>query len=152
MTMNDIPKPDLSGQSLIGLHTMLTEAKAEVDSAKEWAAVIQAEIDKRLAPSVLAALEQQGKAFGSVTLACQGGVVCKGTVEKKVEWDSEKLFNLATVMPVDRARAIFKFAVSVPERIYDGVKATDPELGMAIDEARTTKPGAPKITLLVEGA
>ena len=56
----------------------------------------------------------------------------------------------ATTMPVERARTIFKFAVSVPEKIYDGIKAADPELGKSIDSARTTKQGAIKITLTKE--
>lgn len=142
--------PGLSGVNYPTLYQTWLDAKADAANATAWLKQVEEEISNRLAPSVLAALDQQGKTTGTVNLDIQGGLKAKGVVDKKVEWDSEKLLALAVTMPIDQAKAVFKFAVSVPEKNYEGVKAANPVLGKAIDEARTVKHGAPKVTLSKE--
>lgn len=150
--MTEPTKPDLTGLQYPALLSVMEEAKRDLDQAKAWVATIQNEIDGRLMASVKAQLEQLGKTTGTVNMPLQGGITAKGVVDKKVEWDSDKLFALAITMPVDQARAIFKFAVSVPEKNYEGIKVANPDLGKAIDAARTIKASTPKITLSREDA
>lgn len=141
---------ELSAQPLSTLYAMQQEAKAEADSTKAWAAKIQAEIDSRLSPSAIAALTQQDKQHGTVNLPCQDGIIAKCVVDKKVEWDSDRLFAIAMTLPQEQARALMKFAVSVPEKNWDGIQHANPELAERLKAARTTKYGAPKVTLVKE--
>ena len=138
---------DLSGHTYSQLHSALNDAAIDAAANKAWVASLNGEISKRLGESVLKSLADDGRVHGTVNLFLQDGVTAKGVVDKKVDWDSAKLLAIAQTMPWDRVAAIFKITFSVPEKIYDGIKAVDDELGKRIDGARTTKPSAPKITL-----
>lgn len=141
---------DLAGLGYSQIYAQIDSTKREFDSAKARLAKLHEELEARLGNAARKMLADGGKASGTVNMPLQGGLTAKVEVPKKIEWDSDKLFDLATAMSVERARSIFKFAVSVPEKIYDGIKAADPELGKSIDSARTTKQGAIKITLTKE--
>ena len=148
--METIESVDLAGLGYGQIHAMIDSAKRDLEAAKNRIGKLHEELEARLGSAARKTLVDGGKQSGTVNMPLQGGFSAKVEVPKKIEWDSDKLFDLATTMPVERARTIFKFAVSVPEKIYDGIKAADPELGAAIDQARTTKMGAIKITLAKE--
>ena len=143
---------DYAGLGYRQIHAQIDSVKREFDSAKARLAKLHEELEARLGSSARKMLADGGKATGTVNMPLQDGLTAKVEVPKKIEWDSDKLFALAMTMPVERARSIFKFAVSVPEKIYDGIKAADPELGKSIDAARTTKLGAVKVTLSEDAA
>jgi hypothetical protein len=119
----------------------------QITAAKLEVSAIADELARRLAPSASKMLIESGKTHGTVNLSLQDGLVAKCVVDKKVEWDSEKLLGIAQSMPWDRVRAIFKIVFAVSETTYKGIAAADPALQARIDEARTTKYGAPKITI-----
>lgn len=141
---------DFSALSYLELHTLINQNTETAARIKALGTSLADELHRRLGDSVKQQLATDGKDFGTVNFPMQDGLTVKCVVGKKVEWDSDKLFEQAIRMAPDRAKSIFKFVVSVPEKIYDGIKAVDPELGMAIDKARTTKPEKPKYTLTRE--
>ena len=140
-------RPDLKGLGVPALHDIHAAAVRDVEDAKRWLITVNDEINERFADTIKAALAAQGKDSGTVTQVLDGGFEIKGEVGKKVDWDSDKLLATAMTIPFDQAKQIFKFAVSVPEKIYNGLKAANPALGAAVDGARTTTFSAPKVTL-----
>jgi hypothetical protein len=139
------PIENVSLPMLIG---MQTKAAAALAVAKEGAASVAAEINRRYAESAKHALSEAGKSHGSVTLPLQDGIVVKGDVKQTVKWDSAKLMEIAQTMPWDRVAAMFKIEFSMPEAIYKGVGALSPELQKKIDAARTTVIAAPSLKLV----
>lgn len=144
-------RPDLKTLAVPALFETQVAAARDVEDAKRWLIMINDEINERFAQATVDALAALGKEAGTVTQSIGNGLAIEGKVDKKVEWDSEALLKTATSMPFDRAQQIFKFAVSVPEKIYAGIKVADPGLAAVIDEARTIKFSAPKVTLKREG-
>ncbi|MBY0394598.1 MAG: hypothetical protein K2Q27_15200 [Novosphingobium sp.] len=144
-------RPDLKTLAVPALFEVQAAAAGDVEDAKRWLITINDEINERFAQAAIDALAAVGKESGTVTSSIGNGFAIEAKVDKKVEWDSEALLKTATAMPFDRAQQIFKFAVSVPEKIYAGVKAADPALAAVLDAARTTKVSAPKVTLKREG-
>jgi len=141
---------NLQTATLADLYHHQVLAKDILAIAKRNADAIQSEIDSRLSPSAIAALAQQDKQHGTVNLPCQDGITAKCVVDKKVEWDSDRLFAIAMTLPQEQARALMKFAVSVPEKNWEGIATANPELAERLKVARTTKYGAPKVTLVKE--
>lgn len=141
----------LASATLPELHHLLSEREKALLSAKFNVGAVVEEISRRLGDSCKAAFDQAEKVHGTVNLPLQNGLTAKCEITKKVEWDSDKLMDVAKTMPWDRVVKLFKIAFSVPEKIYDGIDAVDPELRKKLDEARTVKYGAPKITLMMEG-
>ena len=142
--------PDLTGLGYAALMDIIAEAKEELESQKAWIATIQDEIDVRLAPSVAAAIREAGKQHGTINLPIQGGLIAKGEISKKVEWDSAKLIEIAQTMPWERVSAVFNIKFSVSEKTWDGIVAVGGPLADKIKAARTVKYSAPKVTI-VEG-
>jgi hypothetical protein len=120
----------------------------EMADAKARAAVIDEEIYRRLEGSAKQAFEQAGKSHGQMKLPLQDGLAAEVKIDRKVDWDSAKLQAVAQTLPWERVAAMFKIAFSMPEAIYKGVSALDPELRKKIDDARTETFGVPKITLV----
>jgi hypothetical protein len=141
----------LASATLPELHKLLSDREKELLSAKFRVGAVVEEITKRLADSAKAAFEQADKQHGTVNLPLQNGLTAKCEISKKVEWDSDKLMDVAKTMPWDRVVKLFKIAFAVPEKVYDGIDAVDPALRQKIDKARTVKYGSPKITLIKEG-
>jgi len=140
----------LDGLTYSQLYTRIGNTIAEATTVKGRLDDLNAEVAKRLGESIKKALADDGKEHGTANLSLQDGITAKGVVDKKVEWDSAKLLAIAQTMPWNRAVAVFKIVFSVPEKIYAGIKAVDPDLLKLIDAARTTKHGEPKITLIKE--
>ena len=143
-------KPDLRGMPISTLYAIQQEAKSELDACKAWADNIQLEINTRIGQSAVNSLADLGKQYGTVNLPCQDGIVAKCVIDKKVEWDSDKLFSVAMSLPMDQARNLMKFAISIPEKNWEGIQHANPALAERLKDARTTKFGAPKVTLLKE--
>lgn len=134
--------------SLPQLHAALEFRTKEMNDAKARAAIIAAEIHARLESSAKQAFEQAGKTHGQMKLPLQDGLAAEVKIDRKVDWDSAKLQAVAQTLPWDRVKEMFKIAFSMPEAIYKGVSALDPELRKKIDDARTETFGTPKITLV----
>jgi hypothetical protein len=140
-------RPDLKTLGVPALHDIQTEAARKVEAAKRWLIDINDHINERFTQATIDALAALGKEAGTVTQPIGDGFAITGKIERKIEWDSDMLLAAATAMPFDRAKQIFKFAVSVPEKVYDGIKIADPELGATIDTARTIKFSPAKVVL-----
>lgn len=126
-------------------------ATANANRQKETLSAILGEVSTRLEGSAKQAFEQAGKTHGQMKLPLQDGLAAEIKIDRKVDWDSAKLQAVAQTLPWDRVKEMFKIAFSMPEAIYKGVSALDPELRKKIDDARTETFGTPKITLVRPG-
>lgn len=143
------PEPtEHSAMSLPQLHAALDFRTKEMTDAKARAAIIAEEIYNRLSSSAVQAFEQAGKSHGQMKLPLQDGLAAEVKIDRKVDWDSAKLQAVAQTLPWDRVAAMFKIVFSMPEAIYKGVAALDPDLRAKIDAARTETFAIPKITLV----
>lgn len=145
---------DLTKVTLTELHECLLMAESEVkacvrelEKAKLDVAPIQAELERRYGAALAAEYNAQKKQSGTVRLELPEDFEAVADASKKVEWDSGKLMAVASTMSWDQASKLFKIDFSVPEKIYSGLAAANPELAKAIDAARAVKYGKPKITL-----
>lgn len=98
-----------------------------------------------------AVLLAAGKEHGQTTLETDG-VKITVKADKKVKWDSAKLMEIATKLPWEQVRNLFKITFEMPETKYgflaENVKAgmQPAELLQDIDEARTVEIGEAKIS------
>lgn len=135
------------------LHQLCTARESIIDTAvdlKGKLGLVQDEINRRLTGQVMAAFAEANKVSGTLTIPLEDGLTAKADIEKTVKWDSEKLMAIAFSLPVGQAKTLFKFEVSVPEKMYDGTKAANPDLGIKIDEARTVTHKLKPIALKVD--
>jgi hypothetical protein len=139
--------------TLAQLERLMDSADTEVANAKATKEAVQAELAARYAPAFAAAMDQVGRhTAGSTAYTPEGTFDIKGERKKTVKWDSTKLMTVAQGLPWDRVSAIFKITFEVGEKIYDGIKAADPDLAKKLDDARTVKISPPAISLKrVEG-
>lgn len=133
------------------LMAMQTAATDRLERAKSSQAIVVAEVARRFADSAKSELQQAGKTHGSITLPLQDGLAAKADVRQTVDWDSDKLMEIAKTMPWDRVTAMFKIKFSISETVYKGLAAASPETRKAVDEARTVKFSEPSIKLVREG-
>lgn len=143
--------PGLATLSLTELQEHIDFHASKIVDHKKAGAVYAEEIYNRLEGSAKQAFEQAGKTHGKMTLPLQDGLVAEVDLPRTVKWDSEKLQAVAQTLPWERVAAMFKIAFSMPEAIYKGVSALDPDLRKKIDDARTETFGTPKITLVRAG-
>ena len=141
----------LARLSLQDIYARRTAAVTEMAHMKAAVDELNAEIQRRFEASAVSAFGQAGKDSGQLKLSLQDGFALECKIDKKVEWDSDKLMAVAQTMPWDRVQAIFKIAFAVPEKIYGGIAAVDPGLKAKIDDARTVKLSPVKVTLVKEG-
>lgn len=121
----------LSLQQLEELHTLYA---TEAVTIKAQLAAIGAELNRRYGPDWQASFTAQNKQSGDITLEREG-VKLKGTIGKKVAWDSPKLMAIASAMPWDEATRLFKIEFSMTETAFKGVP--DGELRSKLMDART---------------
>lgn len=92
-----------------------------------------------------------GKQHGTVSVAGEDGIVIKGVVGKKVEWDSRALMAVAAGMPWGTVQRVFDIAFKVPEKAYAKLSEEfSADVVTAIEGARTTKYAPLKVTLEVK--
>lgn len=142
----------MSAPALRELHDERANYSAEVATLEAKIA----DVDKRILAATREAVSQMfalsGKQSGTVTVAGTGGVEVRGSVSKKVAWDSSALMSVASGMQWDLARQIFDIEFTMPEKTYARLQAIglSPEAIKAITAARTTKYGEIKVTLEVK--
>lgn len=142
------PAPnELASLTYKQLHERHLALGLDAIALKEKADALKEELARRLASSAAAAFVQADKQHGTVNLPLQDGLKAKVVIDRDIEWDSDKLLEVAQTLPWERVRAIFKIAFSVPEAVYKGIAAVAPELKEKIDAARTTKFKPAKITI-----
>lgn len=139
---------DLTRLSLDDLRAKLAAAEDVAKEARAEVSDVKAECARRYGESARQALAQLDKEYGTVTLPLQDGFRAKAEVKQTVKWDSDELQAIASTMPWERVREIFKISFAVPEKIYGGLRAANPELADRIDAARTTTIGEPVVTIL----
>lgn len=83
-----------------------------------------------------------GKEGGTVRLAI-GDKIFKAEIDKTVKWDSPALETIASTMPWNEARALFKITFEVPEKNF---KDAGDNMRALLISARTVKYGQPKIS------
>lgn len=138
---------ELSRLSLADLLMEQDAAALDTSAAKGRTLRVQQELQSRFAAGAKHALEEAGKAHGSISLPLQDGFVAKADAKQTVKWDSDALQAVAQTLPWERVIALFNIKFAMSETIYKGVSALSPELRAKIDLARTTTIGEPSITL-----
>lgn len=127
----------------------LCEQRKEVVALIEQQKSILQQIDDRitdvLSDNAFKIMEAAGKNSGDVTMTLADGTRYKASVSKTVKYDSDYLFQLASTIPWDEARSIFKIDFSVPEANYQALQKLKPELAEKVAAARTVKYGDIKI-------
>ena len=128
----------------------LREQRAEMVRAIEDRKAILQQIDDKISDALsdiaYKAMEAAGKTSGDVTITPFDGLRFKASVSKTVKYDSAKLQALAATLPWQKTTQLFKIDFSVPEENYKALQKLEPDLAAKIEEARTVKYGAMKIT------
>lgn len=135
--------------SLRELHKQQTDIFYDAERLKNRLKALQENILAATAERVNQMYSLSGKQHGTVNVDGGDGIVIKGAIDKKVEWDSAVLMGVASTLPWDKVREIFKIEFSVPEKMYAALKdhGITPEQIIAIDAARTTKYAPLKVSL-----
>jgi hypothetical protein len=140
----------LRSRSLAQISDMIADNETAAALHKANLTALKAELSRRFLESARQSLIQQGKDYGTANLELQDGFKVKVELRQKVKWDSVKLMAVARELPFERVEALFKIEFSMSETVYKGVSALSPELRAKIDDARTTSPDTPKLTLTKE--
>ncbi len=125
----------------------LTAQLAEVQKpVKKLLENINTQIDAAVQTPLQAKRKTEGKDTGTVTLLMDG-IEVKQVITKSVKWDQTKLDAIATRIQTengDPSKYISrKVTLTVAEKEY---AAWEPNIQAIFNEARTVKPGSPKIT------
>lgn len=144
----------IAGMTIAGLvemrdrfQTLLQQwlADPKIVSTQQKIARLNKELTIRVHETVKAAYADAQKEDGTLTVKSVPGVVVKGSISKKVEWDQTKLMALASTLPWDKVQHYFKLEFSVPEAIF---KAVEPgPMRDALVAARTVKRGDLSVTV-----
>jgi len=128
------------------LFTQFNELKARIEANKIEFEKVKAQIKERALPLAKEILFDQGKDFGTVTVPLNEGEV-KVTVAKKVEWDNERLMEIAEQLPTDLAKHVITWDVKIKENTF---KDLDEQYKDLTRPARTVKEGQVTIELVEE--
>jgi hypothetical protein len=138
MTTNHTrPYGDFTIAELLGEREDQDVASAMISATK---AAITDELQMRFGFTAAGAL---GRDSGTWTGDAYPAVI-KGVAAKKVEWDSEKLLNLAMTMSMAEAVKVFDFGMKIKEKTYSGLSG---ELRTEAEKARTVKISDIKFTI-----
>lgn len=112
-----------------------------VEEGKALLKALNEEVEKRFGEALKQRRAEEGKDTGTVVHSIGPGIAAESVVTKKVDWDSDKLFEASKSLSWDKVRTIFKFKLSIPEATYKAFAAIDlpEETRAAIEGARTTK-------------
>ncbi len=119
-------------------HALLTKALSQVNTA----------LAQRYGQQLQAALRATGRDFGTAHLT-DGDVHIKAELPKRVQWDQQRLKDIAQRIAAtgDRAEDYIDAKLSVSESRYTN---WPPALQQQFAAARTVAPGKPTFTLSIE--
>jgi len=123
-------------QGYISMH------ETNIEGSKSRLGELNDEIRRRFEPVLIDALSKQDKQSGQHTFE-HDGFKFTGEIKSTVKWDSPTLERIATTMPPEMMRRIFKIDFSVPEKTFKTI--TDQKLIDELIEARTVKYSEAKI-------
>lgn len=132
------------GQALLDLLDERKRTERELAAAKGRLTQINERIAGICGPTLANAYQREGKNSGTVKFAIDNHLL-KSVVDKRVEWDSDILKEIANDLPPGMSHSLFKIVYSVPEAMFKAV--LDPTLKARLTLARTVKYGDPKVTL-----
>lgn len=137
-TYGDFPLP--------ALHAEMKQEKALIAAAKIKLDLLNYEVERRFGDALAEKRSEQDKL--STTLNIDDEFKVKGSVSKKVTWDSGICQTIAASMSWDQAHHFFKIKFTVAEAIF---KAIEPgTLKDAMTKARTVEYGEPKVELIAK--
>jgi len=146
MTTNQPNRAALMTFALPDLYDYRVDTNAELLRAKAALTEVDGVIAERLRPLSDIAYVASGKMHGTVRFEVDGGMEAKADIAKKVEWDQQRLREIASGMDWPTIQHFFKIEFTVPEKIFDALPPDDPRK-RALTAARTVKYGEPKIVL-----
>jgi hypothetical protein len=122
--------------------SLFATIKDEMDAIGEKLKTANAEMTQYVAAQTAQLRKMQAKEFGTVNCVVDG-IAVKGTVDKTVSWDNEKLFDIygQILASADDPFKYMKAKFSVSEKDY---KVFAPEIRAVFEPARTVKPGVEK--------
>lgn len=128
--------------TLAELRDALATQNAVISSAKEKIEGINAELRSRFETRLLDSLIESDRQAGQHTFE-EEGIKLTGEVKATVKWDSAALESVASTMPYEQVKRVFKIDFSVPEKVY---KEASEDLRLKLNAGRTVKYSEPKIT------
>jgi hypothetical protein len=131
------------GATLLELLDDRARLEAEAGALKGRLTQLNQRITDLVKPQMDAAYAREGQPSGTVKFAV-GNQMFKAVVDKRVEWDSDALKDIASKISPVTAAVLFKISYSMSEAIFKDIDV--PELRAKLTIARTVKYGAPKIT------
>ena len=145
--MTERPNVDYSVMPIAELYGVLQASEAELARTKAAHAVLLNAVGERYTGAVQAALTADGRpsgTFSNIDIGDRFSVTAE--ISKSVSYDQDKLKALAGTLTWPEVCHYFKIEFTVPEAIY---KAIPPgPVKTAIEAARTTKYGAPKLKIV----
>lgn len=139
-TLND----QLAKMPLPKIAEYVAKAEADLAHAKLRLEMFNGELTRRFADEFTAAFGT--RAAGEKTIV-RDDVSLKGEISKRVSYDSPKLMEVASELPWERVRELFKIEFSMPEATYNALAAANPDLYSRVAGARTVKYGDLKVTI-----
>ncbi len=134
---------DQSGQ-VLELLDERARLLAEAGGIKGRITQVEKRIVEAVKPALDAAYQREGQAGGTVKFV-YGNHTFKAVVDRRVEWNSDALKEIAAGMsPVDAA-TFFKITYSVADAMFKAI--LNPELKAKLTVARLVKYSEPKISL-----
>lgn len=133
--------------SVAALYGKMEEVNRRIKNEKAELVLLNGEIERRFGEAVHRKRDEQDKL--STTLDIDDEFKVKGSVSKKVIWDTGICQTIAASMSWDQAHHFFKIKFTVAEAIF---KAIEPgTLKDAMTKARTVEYGEPKVELIAKG-
>jgi hypothetical protein len=118
---------------------------AEAAEVKAQLGAIGAELARRYGQEWQQIFVNQNKTHGDITLD-RDGIKLKGTIGKKVVWDSTKLMALANELTWEETRRLFKIEFSVTETAFKDVE--NETLKARLVDARTVMYAPVQISII----
>jgi hypothetical protein len=131
-------------QALLELLDERTRLEREAGAIRGQLTQANRKISELVKPCLDAAYLRHDKPSGTVKFALDNHLF-QAVVDKRVEWNSDALKDVALEMLPQEASELFRITYSVPEANFKSV--LNPTLKAKLVVARTVKYGEPKISL-----
>ena len=139
---NDGPRPTTE-MSLAELQGYISMHEENIEGSKRRLEELTGELRRRFEPTLKEALAKQDKQSGQHTFEADGYKLT-GEIRATVKWDSAALEQIASTLPYEQVKRMFKIEFSMPEKVFQSIN--EPKLLDRLIDARTVKYSEPKVS------